>query len=998
MRRWCLVGVFICSMLASALSALAQQPVNIILDSDMASDADDTGDHAMLWALVKNGQANVLALTISSTNDYSAPTAWAIANYYGHPNVLIGAYQGNIPGDYHNSNSYYTQQVASTFGKPGDTRANYPDAVTVYREALAAAPNGSVYIICGGFYEPLKALLQSPADSISPLTGQQLVAQKVKALIPATGYYPNSGSSGDGNLAADPGGASYVAANWPTPVVWVDDAIGSNLLTGPAATASESTNPVKLAYDLQCGEGQWCPNQLPGWTQVAILYAVNGLGNNLVFGGTNGLNTVNSTTGANSWKATSNGQQSYIESNTSPATLNNIINPLIQAPATGSDQPPVVNSQSLSSSGNTLSITLTGTDPNGLPLTYSIVSNPTHGTLTGTPPNVQYTPSLFDGTDSFTFKASDGILTSNIGTVSIAVKWPPTALSQVLTNTGSAIAITLSATDLDANPLVYTIVSNPTHGTLSGTPPSVTYTPTAGYTGTDSFTFQAYDGSLASNIATVTITNDKPPVANPQSLSSSGNPVSITLTGTDPNGLSLTYSIVSSPSHGSLSGTPPNVQYTPGAFDGTDSFTFQANDGILSSNVATVSIAVNYPAPVANAQSVNASTGNPVSITLTGSDSDKNPLTYAIVTEPAHGVITGVPPSVTYTSTTGYSGSDSFSFQVNDGLSNSTAATVSITISAVPPVNIIFDSNLGVDADSLGDHAMLWDLANSGAVNVLAILTSSINDYSAPTAWAIANYYGHPNAVIGAYQGNIPNAYHYSNSYYTQQITQQFGKPNDTRANYPNSVTVYRQTLANAANGSVVLVVGGYYQSLEALLQSPADSISPLTGMQLVTQKIKFFVWCAGVFPNSGSDGLGDLAGDPDGASYVAANWPSSVPIYWMDKQIANNELTGPAASATDSTNPIKLGYDLVCGDGQWCPDALPPWTQVGILYAVYGLQDNFYIAGSNGTVTVWNSSQSIPGWDEWNPTPNNQQNYLELLTTPTAIQNIINPLIQAAP
>jgi hypothetical protein len=247
--------------LISAASAFAQQPVNVILDSDMASDADDAGDHAMLWALVKNGEANVLALVTSSVNDYSAPAVWAIANYYGHPNVLIGAYHGSIPGDYHNSNTYFAQQVASQFGKPGDTRANYPDAVTVYRQALANAPNGSVYIVCGGFYEPLKALLQSGADGISPLTGMQLVAQKVKALVPAAGLFPSSGSSPSGNLAGDPVGASYVAANWPTAVVWVDDNAGGpwNMLTGPAANASESTNPIKLAYNLQCGEGQWCP-------------------------------------------------------------------------------------------------------------------------------------------------------------------------------------------------------------------------------------------------------------------------------------------------------------------------------------------------------------------------------------------------------------------------------------------------------------------------------------------------------------------------------------------------------------------------------------------------------------------------------------------------------------------------------------------------------------------------------------------------------------------
>jgi hypothetical protein len=67
-------------------------------------------------------------------------------------------------------------------------------------------------------------------------------------------------------------------------------------------------------------------------------------------------------------------------------------------------------------------------------------------------------------------------------------------------------AITLLATDVDGDPLTYQIAAQPAHGTLSGTPPNVTYTPAAGYSGSDSFTFKANDGRVDSNIATVSIT------------------------------------------------------------------------------------------------------------------------------------------------------------------------------------------------------------------------------------------------------------------------------------------------------------------------------------------------------------------------------------------------------------------------------------------------------------------------------------------------------------
>jgi hypothetical protein len=64
----------------------------------------------------------------------------------------------------------------------------------------------------------------------------------------------------------------------------------------------------------------------------------------------------------------------------------------------------------------------------------------------------------------------------------------------------------LSATDADNDTLTYSVVVGPGHGALSGTPPSLTYTPAGGYTGPDSFTFKANDTKADSNIATVSIT------------------------------------------------------------------------------------------------------------------------------------------------------------------------------------------------------------------------------------------------------------------------------------------------------------------------------------------------------------------------------------------------------------------------------------------------------------------------------------------------------------
>ena len=138
------------------------------------------------------------------------------------------------------------------------------------------------------------------------------------------------------------------------------------------------------------------------------------------------------------------------------------------------------------------------------------------------------------------------------------------------------------------------------------------YTPTSGYVGSDSFTYQAGDGDLDSNVATVTIivrATNQAPTADPQSVTTAEDtPKAITLTGDDPDGGALTYVLTSSPAHGALSGFAPNVTYTPAAnFHGSDSFNFKVRDSSAQySTPATIAItvtAVNDP-PVAAAQSV----------------------------------------------------------------------------------------------------------------------------------------------------------------------------------------------------------------------------------------------------------------------------------------------------------------------------------------------------------------------------------------------------------
>ncbi len=372
---------------------------------------------------------------------------------------------------------------------------------------------------------------------------------------------------------------------------------------------------------------------------------------------------------------------------------------------------PTVNDDSVSAVEDTPKpIALVASDIDGDTLSYIIVGNPAHGGLSGTGANRTYTPNAnYNGPDSFTFRVNDGTVNSNLATVTIAVAAvndPPVAFinpNPTVGNEDSPFGVTLQATDVEGNAVTYTVLSSPAHGALSGTPPNLTYTPAANYNGPDSFQFIANDGTddsaTATGNLTVTAQNDAPVAQNGSASLLQNLPKSITLVASDVDGDTLSYIIVANPAHGSLSGTGTNRVYTPNAnYTGADSFTFKANDGTVDSNVATFSlnIVAGDNAPSANDQSVSTNEDTAKPITLTGSDPDGDTLTYAIVTGPAHGTLSGTAPNVTYTPAADYFGADVFTFKANDGIMDSSPGTVSITVISVndpPSVTVTTPNN-----------------------------------------------------------------------------------------------------------------------------------------------------------------------------------------------------------------------------------------------------------------------------------------------------------------
>ena len=182
---------------------------------------------------------------------------------------------------------------------------------------------------------------------------------------------------------------------------------------------------------------------------------------------------------------------------------------------TGTDTAPTASNASFSTTVNTVySGQLQATNPNsGQTLTYSVVTGPAHGNVSvnGSTGAYTYTPaSGYVGSDSFTFKANDGYKDSNTATVSVTVAdTPPVARngSYPIKANGSLSGQLQATAASSSQTLTYALVSRPAHGSVSvnASTGQFTYTPDHDYTGSDSFTFKASDGTLDSNTATVTL-------------------------------------------------------------------------------------------------------------------------------------------------------------------------------------------------------------------------------------------------------------------------------------------------------------------------------------------------------------------------------------------------------------------------------------------------------------------------------------------------------------
>ena len=280
---------------------------------------------------------------------------------------------------------------------------------------------------------------------------------------------------------------------------------------------------------------------------------------------------------------------------------------------------------------------------------------------------------------------------------------PSPTLTNVDTNTAedTPLTFTIPLTATKAGAVTLTIVTPPSHGALSGSGPTWTYTPTANFNGEDTIVVRAEDvhGSATASVTIHVTAVDDAPVAHADSLAAIfGSPLTIAAStllanDTDIDNTALTVSAVTAGTHGTVALSGTSVVFTPEVgFNGTATFEYTASDGAMTSH-ATVTVTIGpdtAPVAVDDAMSTNEDVLLTIaSSALVGNDTDaeNQTLTIVSVNSGVNGVVALSGNQVLFNPDANYHGPASFNYVISDGYLTDTG-TVTVTVTSINDVPV----------------------------------------------------------------------------------------------------------------------------------------------------------------------------------------------------------------------------------------------------------------------------------------------------------------------
>ena len=292
--KWMMVAILICgsSLLSSCTTDNEDNPAQseqkeykgvplVILDTDIGSSTDDLFTMEMAYRYEDEGRCKLLGIVVDREGEDYAALADVMNTYFGHANVPIGLERNGIKTprvfiDYRNLYKLTTGKGEPMFKQTVSDYSTLPEGWKLYRQLLASQPDHSVSICSLGFVSCLTQLLASEPDDLSPLSGVELVRQKVKCLYLMAGIFTSS-EEPEYNFLQAPEFAKKFFELWPRDIdaVFSPMEVGNEIEYKPETVISDISrtdiHPIKQVYmNYNCDTGQKM------WDPMTLIQAVEG--------------------------------------------------------------------------------------------------------------------------------------------------------------------------------------------------------------------------------------------------------------------------------------------------------------------------------------------------------------------------------------------------------------------------------------------------------------------------------------------------------------------------------------------------------------------------------------------------------------------------------------------------------------------------------------------------------------------------------------------------
>jgi inosine-uridine nucleoside N-ribohydrolase len=313
------------------------------------------------------------------------------------------------------------------------------------------------------------------------------------------------------------------------------------------------------------------------------------------------------------------------------------------------------------------------------------------------------------------------------------------------------------------------------------------------------------------------------------------------------------------------------------------------------------------------------------------------------------------------------------------------ACTNKATEKASDQVRVIFDTDMGPDYDDVGALAFLHAMADSGKAEILATVASNKHELVVPSISVLNTWFGRPDLPTGSPKTagvDMGSSQHWADS-----IVARYPHSVSSTSESEDAVNVYRKILNSQPDKSVTIITVGFLTNLNNLLHSQPDNLSPLSGQDLVSRKVKKLVSMAGWYPEGREF---NVFMDSVASEYVFKNWPGE--IVFTGFEVGKNILTGLRLVQSDiKGSPVKDAFRIAMACSEEDRNGRMSWDETAVLIGIYGTKGFFDEV--RGKIIV-----NSDGSNRWENNPDGKQIYVKQKMDPAKMSSFIEQRMMHMP